>query len=202
MAQREIGLASGEPPVTRGYPPSIYAELPRLLERAGNGAKGSITGLYTVLVDGDDMNEPITDTARSILDGHIMLNRKLAQKNQYPAIDVLQSISRVMSAVADKYHKNSAGQLKNVLATYQESEDLINIGAYKKGSNKNIDFAISKYDDVINFIKQDVYDKYTFEEIVSMMEEMFPPTNREEAAVPEDMMPQDKIAPADGMPEG
>ncbi|MBQ1547393.1 MAG: flagellar protein export ATPase FliI [Lachnospiraceae bacterium] len=202
MAQREIGLASGEPPVTRGYPPSIYAEMPRLLERAGNGAKGSITGLYTVLVDGDDMNEPITDTARSILDGHIMLNRKLAQKNQYPAIDVLQSISRVMSAVADKYHKNSAGQLKNVMATYQESEDLINIGAYKKGSNKNIDFAISKYDDVINFIKQDVYDKYTFEEIVSMMEEMFPPTNREEAAVPEDMMPQDKIPPADGMPEG
>ena len=145
MAQREIGLASGEPPVTRGYPPSVYSEMPKLLERAGNSDKGSITGLYTVLVDGDDFNEPITDTARSILDGHIMLNRKLAHKNHYPAIDVLQSISRVMSSIVDSEHKEAAGKLKNVLATYQEAEDLINIGAYKKGSNSNIDYAIENF---------------------------------------------------------
>ncbi|MBQ4530719.1 MAG: FliI/YscN family ATPase, partial [Lachnospiraceae bacterium] len=138
MAQREIGLASGEPPVTRGYPPSVYSEMPKLLERAGTAEKGSITGLYTVLVDGDDFNEPITDTARSILDGHIMLSRKLAHKNHYPAIDVLQSISRCMSQITDKEHKVAAGKLKNVLATYAESEDLINIGAYKRGSNQNI----------------------------------------------------------------
>lgn len=144
MAQREIGLASGEPPVTRGYPPSVYSEMPKLLERAGRADKGSITGLYTVLVDGDDFNEPITDTARSILDGHIMLDRKLGHKNHYPAIDVLQSISRVMSAIATKEHKNLAGRLKNVLATYTEAEDLINIGAYKNGSNPDIDYAIQK----------------------------------------------------------
>ena len=143
MAQREIGLASGEPPVTRGYPPSVYSEMPKLLERAGMAEKCSIPGLYTVLVDGDDFNEPITDTARSILDGHIMLSRKLGHKNHYPAIDVLQSISRCMSQIVTKEHKKVAGRLKNVLATYNEAEDLINIGAYKKGSNKNIDYAIS-----------------------------------------------------------
>ncbi|MCR4892457.1 MAG: FliI/YscN family ATPase, partial [Lachnospiraceae bacterium] len=148
MAQREIGLASGEPPVTRGYPPSVYSEMPKLLERAGNGAKGSITGLYTVLVDGDDFNEPITDTARSILDGHIMLSRRLGQLNHYPAIDVLMSISRCMSQIATKEHKALAGKLKSVLATYQEAEDLINIGAYQKGSNAKIDYAITKIDTV------------------------------------------------------
>ena len=142
MAQREIGLAGGEPPVSRGYPPSVYSEMPKLLERAGRAASGSITGLYTVLVDGDDFNEPITDTARSILDGHIMLSRKLGHKNHYPAIDVLQSISRCMSQIVSKEHKAAAGRLKNVLATYNESEDLINIGAYKKVSNKNIEYAI------------------------------------------------------------
>lgn len=173
MAQREIGLASGEPPVTRGYPPSVYSEMPKLLERAGNGAKGSITGLYTVLVDGDDFNEPITDTARSILDGHIMLSRKLAQKNHYPAIDVLQSISRVMSSITQKEHKRVAGQLKNVLATYQEAEDLINIGAYKPGSNKNIDYAISKIDRVNDFLLQDVYEKFTFEDILEQLQGIF-----------------------------
>ena len=125
MAQREIGLASGEPPVTRGYPPSVYAEMPKLLERAGRSDVGSITGLYTVLVDGDDFNEPITDTARSILDGHIMLNRKLAHKNHYPAIDVLQSISRCMSAITDKEHKKAAGMLKNVMATYAEVQTAV-----------------------------------------------------------------------------
>ncbi len=173
MAQREIGLASGEPPVSRGYPPSVYSEMPKLLERAGRSDKGSITGLYTVLVDGDDFNEPITDTARSILDGHIMLNRKLAHKNHYPAIDVLQSISRCMSQIAKREHKNSAGKLKNVLATYSEAEDLINIGAYKQGSNPSIDYAIRKIEEVNQFLLQDVNDKFTFEESVALMEKIF-----------------------------
>ena len=173
MAQREIGLASGEPPVTRGYPPSVYSEMPKLLERAGNSDKGSITGLYTVLVDGDDFNEPITDTARSILDGHIMLDRKLAHKNHYPAIDVLQSISRVMSSIAGAEHKATAGKLKNVLATYQEAEDLINIGAYKKGSNNNIDYAIEKIDSVNEFLLQETHDKFSFEEILDKMGQIF-----------------------------
>lgn len=176
MAQREIGLASGEPPVSRGYPPSVYSEMPKLLERAGNSEHGSITGLYTVLVDGDDFNEPITDTARGILDGHIMLSRKLGHKNHYPAIDILQSISRVMSSIASKDHKKVAGQLKNVLATYNEAEDLINIGAYKKGSNKNIDYAIDKIDEVNAFLMQDVYDKYNFDEVVSLLGEIFEET--------------------------
>ena len=173
MAQREIGLASGEPPVTRGYPPSVYSEMPKLLERAGRASKGSITGLYTVLVDGDDFNEPITDTARSILDGHIMLNRKLGHKNHYPAIDILQSISRCMSQIASRDHKQAASKLKNVLATYNEAEDLINIGAYKSGSNPSIDYAISKIDVVNQFLRQDVEAKYTFEESVEMMEALF-----------------------------
>lgn len=173
MAQREIGLASGEPPVTRGYPPSVYSEMPKLLERAGNSMTGSITGLYTVLVDGDDFNEPITDTARSILDGHIMLSRKLGHKNHYPAIDILQSISRVMSTVAQKSHKDAAGKLKNVLATYQEAEDLINIGAYKRGSNPEIDYAISKINAVNAFLMQDTTEKFEFEEEEQMLEALF-----------------------------
>ena len=173
MAQREIGLSNGEPPVTRGYPPSVYAEMPKLLERAGNGAKGSITGLYTVLVDGDDFNEPITDTARSILDGHIVLNRKLAHRNHYPAIDVLASISRCMSQVTDKQHKAVAGKLKNVLATYNEAEDLINIGAYKAGANPSIDFAIEKINQVNEYLMQDVDSKYSYDEELQMLEEIF-----------------------------
>ena len=173
MAQREIGLASGEPPVSRGYPPSVYSEMPRLLERAGCSDRGSITGLYTVLVDGDDFNEPITDTARSILDGHIMLNRKLAHKNHYPAIDVLQSISRCMSQIATREHKQLAGKLKNVMATYNEAEDLINIGAYKAGSNPEIDYAVSKIREVNAFLQQDVNDKFTFEETIQLLEHIF-----------------------------
>lgn len=173
MAQREIGLASGEPPVSRGYPPSVYAEMPKLLERAGNSDRGSITGLYAVLVDGDDFNEPISDTARGILDGHIVLSRSMAQKNHYPAIDVLQSISRVMSSIATKEHKKVAGMLKNVLATYGEAEDLINIGAYKPGSNPNIDFAIEKIDAVNTFLMQETEEKFTFEEAVSIMSGIF-----------------------------
>ena len=174
MAQREIGLASGEPPVSRGYPPSVYGEMPQLLERAGRSDKGSITGLYTVLVDGDDFNEPIADTARSILDGHIVLDRKIAQKNHYPAIDVLQSISRVMSSIVDPQHKKAAGQLKNVLATYAEAEDLVNIGAYKADSNPSIDYALSKIDAVNEFLQQDVYEKLSFEESIQRLEELFP----------------------------
>ena len=169
MAQREIGLASGEPPVSRGYPPSVYAEMPKLLERAGNAEKGSITGLYTVLVDGDDFNEPITDTARGILDGHIMLTRKMANKNHYPAIDILQSISRVMSHVVEKEHKEAAGKLKNILATYQDAEDIINIGAYKAGSNKAIDLAISKIEAVNSFLQQEVDERLDFNTIVEQL---------------------------------
>ena len=173
MAQREIGLASGEPPVTRGYPPSVYSEMPKLLERAGNSEKGSITGLYTVLVDGDDFNEPITDTARSILDGHIMLSRKLGHKNHYPAIDVLQSISRVMSSIAAKEHKELAGKLKNVMATYNEAEDLINIGAYKSGSNPDIDYAIRKIRDVNTFLRQATDEKFLFDEEITLLGKLF-----------------------------
>ncbi len=173
MAQREIGLASGEPPVSRGYPPSVYSEMPKLLERAGRSDKGSITGLYTVLVDGDDFNEPITDTARSILDGHIMLSRKLVHKNHYPAIDVLQSISRCMSQIVPKEHKIIAGKLKNVLATYNEAEDLINIGAYKNGSNPNIDYAIEKIDAVNEYLMQDVDSKFDYEQELELLKALF-----------------------------
>ncbi len=173
MAQREIGLASGEPPVTRGYPPSVYSEMPKLLERAGTSDRGSITGLYTVLVDGDDFNEPITDTARSILDGHIMLSRKLGHKNHYPAIDVLQSISRVMSLIATSEHKELAGRLKNVLATYSEAEDLINIGAYKSGSNRDIDYAVQKIDAVNAFLRQGVEEKFRFDEELELLRGLF-----------------------------
>ena len=138
MAQREIGLAIGEPPVTRGFTPSVFAVMPKLLERAGTSSKGTITGLYTVLVDGDDLNEPVTDTVRGIIDGHIILSRKLANQNHYPAIDVLSSVSRVMPNIAEKEHLNMANVIKDIMATYKESEDLINIGAYKMGSNKKL----------------------------------------------------------------
>ena len=152
---------------------AVYAEMPKLLERAGNGAVGSITGIYTVLVDGDDFNEPITDTARSILDGHIMLDRKLGHKNHYPAIDILQSISRCMSQIATREHKQAASKLKTVLATYNEAEDLINIGAYKSGSNPSIDYAIAKIEAVNGFLCQDVEEKFDFESSVNMLKGLF-----------------------------
>lgn len=155
-AQREIGLASGEPPTTRGYTPSVFAILPQLLERSGTSSNGSITGLYTVLVEGDDMNEPVADTVRGILDGHIVLSRDLAARNHYPAIDVLSSVSRLMPDVTTKEHRRCAGQLRDVLATYKASEDLINIGAYAHGSNPRVDFAISKIDQANAFLKQGV----------------------------------------------
>ncbi len=173
QAQREIGLASGEPPVTRGYPPSVYAQMPKLLERAGTNEKGSITGLYTVLVDGDDFNEPITDTARGILDGHIVLDRKLGHKNHYPAIDILQSISRVMNSSVTKEHKALAGKLKQVLATYSEAEDLINIGAYKNGSNPDIDYAIRMNKEVNEFLCQDTEEKFACDEEVELLKKVF-----------------------------
>ena len=165
MAQREVGLAIGEPPVTKGYPPSVFAELPRLLERSGNSDKGSITALYTVLVDGDDMNEPIADTVRGILDGHIVLSRALANKNHYPAIDVLASVSRVMPSIMSGEHMKKVGVMRDLLATYKDSEDLISIGAYVKGSSKKVDFAIEKNDEINNFLKQGVHDKFTFSQI-------------------------------------
>ncbi len=172
MAQREIGLAIGEPPVSRGFTPSVFAMMPKLLERAGNSDKGSITGLYTVLVDGDDLNEPITDTARGILDGHIVLSRKLANSNHYPAIDVLASISRVMPNICDASHIDLSNNMKDMMAVYKESEDLINIGAYKYGSNKKIDKSIDLIDDINGFLKQRVEDAPDYEEILTMMEDI------------------------------
>lgn len=160
MAQREIGLAAGEPPVTRGYTPSVFAMLPKLLERAGNSDKGSITGLYTVLVDGDDFNEPISDAARGILDGHILLSRKLAGLGHYPAIDVLNSISRVMPMVVSEEAVENARRLKEIMAEYSEVEDLINIGAYKHGTNPKIDEAINKMPSIKKFLTQRVDDAF------------------------------------------
>lgn len=169
MAQREIGLAIGEPPVSRGYTPSVFAILPKLLERAGNSEHGSITGLYTVLVDGDDFTEPITDAVRGILDGHIILSRSLANKNHYPAIDVLGSISRVMPDIVTEEHKNLANEIKKVLAIYKEAEDLINIGAYVKGSNPKIDYAIDIIDKINQFLVQDISENVTFETVLEQM---------------------------------
>jgi flagellum-specific ATP synthase len=169
MAQREIGLAVGEPPVSRGYTPSVFSVLPKLLERAGNSEAGSITGLYSVLVDGDDLTEPVTDTARGILDGHIVLSRALANKNQYPAIDVLASISRVMTDVVSDEQKELAGRIKKAMAIYREAEDLINIGAYVRGSNEKIDYSISVIDNIISLIEQKIHEKFTYSEIIEIM---------------------------------
>ncbi|MDR3119900.1 MAG: flagellar protein export ATPase FliI [Clostridiales bacterium] len=169
MAQREIGLAIGEPPVSRGYTPSVFGQMPKLLERAGNSERGSITGLYTVLVDGDDLTEPVTDAARGILDGHIVLSRALANRNQYPAVDVLASISRVMPDVISPEHKQIAAEIKKVLAIYRDAEDLINIGAYTKGSNEKIDYAISLIDRILAFVSQQVGEAYPFDEELRQM---------------------------------
>lgn len=171
MAQREIGLAVGEPPVSRGYTPSVYAIMPKLLERSGTSEKGSITGLYTVLVDGDDMNEPIADTARGILDGHIVLSRKLAHRNHYPAIDVLASISRVMNDIVDDNHKKIASELRKNLAVYTDAEDLINVGAYVKGSNPDIDKAINLYPGINEFLTQETNERFSFKETIKLMKQ-------------------------------
>ena len=163
LAQREVGLATGEPPATRGYTPSVFALMPKFLERAGANKYGTITGLYTVLVEGDDMNEPIADTARSILDGHIVLSRALAHKNHYPAIDVLASISRVMNNIVDSEHKNASGKIRNLLALYRKNEDLINIGAYVKGSDAMTDKAIELNGKINEYLMQATSDKTDFE---------------------------------------
>ena len=172
MAQREIGLAIGEPPVTRGYTPSVFAVLPRLLERAGNSSVGSITGLYTVLVDGDDFNEPISDAVRGILDGHIILTRKLAALGHYPAIDVLDSASRVMPNIIDEEHLLAALRFKEILAVYKNAEDLINIGAYAKGTNPHIDLAITKIDAFNAFLKQRTTEKAEFNETLFKLKDL------------------------------
>ena len=172
MAQREVGLAIGEPPATRGYTPSVFALMPKILERTGTSDKGTITGLYTVLVEGDDFNEPISDTVRSILDGHIMLSRDLAHKNHYPAVDVLQSISRVMSEIATPEHKKAAGDLRNLLSVYNKNADLINIGAYVRGSDKNVDRAIRLMDDINSFLQQSINDKTNFDSTIKRLMEI------------------------------
>lgn len=163
LAQREVGLAVGEPPATRGYTPSVFALLPRFLERAGANKFGTITGLYTVLVEGDDMNEPIADAARSILDGHIVLSRALAHKNHYPAVDVLQSISRVMNNVVDNEHKIAAGKIRNLMASYAKNEDLISIGAYAKGTDPMTDKAIALNDRINAYLRQSSEDSADYE---------------------------------------
>ena len=172
MAQREVGLAIGEPPATRGYTPSVFALMPKLMERAGTNEYGTITGLYTVLVEGDDFNEPISDTARSILDGHIVLSRDLAHKNHYPAVDVLESLSRVMGDVTTKDHRAAAGILRNLLAVYKKNEDLINIGAYVKGSDPVCDKAISMMNYIDAFLIQSTSDKIEYDETISTLLEL------------------------------
>lgn len=172
-AQREIGLACGEPPARAGYTPSVFAELPKLLERAGNSDKGSITAIYTVLVAGDDMNEPVADEVRSILDGHIILSRELAARNHYPAINILESASRVMSAVTDKQHRLCAGTLRDMLATYKKNEDLILLGAYKAGADQRVDGAIAKIDEINGYLKQATDDKSSLVASVEQLKRMF-----------------------------
>ena len=169
LAQREIGLAAGEPPATRGYPPSVFALLPRLLERSGKTDRGSITGFYTVLVEADDANEPISDTVRGILDGHIMLSRKLAHQAHWPAIDVLSSISRSMPDVTSLEHRRNADSLKQLLAAYQESQDLISVGAYQSGSNPLVDAAIRMRDETMKFLRQGSSELATFQSAVSSL---------------------------------
>ena len=168
-AQREIGLAVGEPPTTRGYTPSVFALLPRLLERAGTSAVGSITGFYTVLVEGDDMQEPIADAVRSILDGHIVLSRELGARNHFPAIDVLHSASRLFPDITDQEHQLSAGRVRNLLATYNKAEDLVNIGAYVSGSNPIIDLAVEKNPVIVDFLKQDMVEFSAFDVTITRL---------------------------------
>lgn len=166
LAQREVGLAAGEPATTRGYPPSVFSMLPELLERAGTSKKGSITGIYTVLVEGDDMNEPISDAARGILDGHIVLSRKLAERGVYPAISVQESISRVMKDVIDPEHANAAAVIKEWIAAYRENEDIVQLGAYASGTNPVLDRAIARMPELTSFLKQGKEEQRTFQDSV------------------------------------
>ncbi|MFZ5754249.1 MAG: FliI/YscN family ATPase, partial [Bacillota bacterium] len=169
MAQREVGLAIGEPPATKGYTPSVFALLPRLLERTGTSENGSITGLYTVLVDSDDMNEPIADAVRGILDGHIVLSRQLAALGHYPAIDVLNSISRVMYNIIEQQHLDAAGRFKELLAVYSEAKDLIDVGAYQQGTNKKIDLAMSLIDVLNDFLRQGIDERSGYEDTLQQL---------------------------------
>lgn len=169
LAQREVGLATGEPPATRGYTPSVFTFLARLLERAGPGENGSITGLYTVLVEGDDMMEPVADTVRGILDGHVVLSRRLAEMNHYPAIDVLASVSRLMGELATPEQRAAAGRVREILSTYNQAEDLVNIGAYVKGANPRIDNALARIDAVRRFLQQDAWEKAPMQESVEWL---------------------------------
>jgi len=178
MAQREVGLTIGEPPATRGYTPSVFALLPRFLERSGAAPKGTITGLYTVLVEGDDFNEPITDTVRGVLDGHIVLSRELATRNHYPAIDILGSVSRVMIDIVPSLHQVKANALREVLAIYREARDLVDIGAYKKGSNPRIDYALDIIGPAEEFLRQGIGEKIAFEESVELLGRLFPEGGR------------------------
>lgn len=173
MSQREVGQAVGEPPATRGYTPSVFALMPRLMERAGTSEKGSITGLYTILVEGDDLDEPVADTVRGILDGHLVLSRRLASLNHYPAIDILQSLSRLMIEVVNESHLKAANRLKALLATYSEAEDLINIGEYVKGSNAEIDQAVAMKDRFNKFLIQGIFEKCDYDETLEQLVGMF-----------------------------
>ncbi|RFA37775.1 flagellar protein export ATPase FliI [Virgibacillus dokdonensis] len=172
MARREVGLATGEPPTTKGYTPSVFATLPKLLERTGTNSNGTITAFYTVLVDGDDMNEPIADTVRGILDGHFIMDRKLAERGQYPAINILQSISRVMQQVTGENHQQVAKQIRNLLATFEENRELIQIGAYKRGTDQEIDRAMDYYPKIVSFLKQGISDYYSLEESIHLMKNL------------------------------
>ena len=172
MAQRELGLAVGEPPATKGYTPSVFAELPKLMERSGASHTGTITALYTVLVDGDDMNEPIADAARGILDGHIVLSRRIAMQNHYPSIDILNSVSRVMKDIVSPEHYRMSQKIKELMAVYNEAKDLIDVGAYVKGSNPRIDLAVSKMDQINQFLRQETYENYTLDETISIMQDI------------------------------
>ena len=172
LAQREIGLAAGEPPTTRGYPPSVFALLPKLVERAGRTKKGSITAFYSVLVEGDDENEPIADCVRGLIDGHTWLSRKIAARNHYPAVDVLPSLSRLMGEVTKPQHRETAGIIRELLAAYREHEDLISIGAYRKGSNRTVDLAIEMLDPINGFLRQKVDESTNVEGAAAALEQL------------------------------
>ena len=170
MAQREVGLAIGEPPATKGYTPSVFALLPRLLERPGMSRTGSITAFFTVLVDGDDLNEPISDAVRGILDGHIVLSRALAAANHFPAVDVLNSVSRLMPDITSEEHRAWAGRFRDLLAAYHQAEDLINIGAYVAGSNPRVDEAIASHQGIVDFLRQDLHEHYGYQDTLETLE--------------------------------
>ena len=188
MAQREVGMTVGEPPTTRGYTPSVFSMLPKLMERAGTSdQQGSITGFYTVLVEGDDMMEPITDATRAILDGHIVLSRELASQGHYPAIDILESISRLMVDIVPKAHQNVADALRELLAIYRENQTLINIGLYRKGTNPDIDIAIDSRNEILNFLRQEMMEKVEYEDLLTHLYEIFPDIANEENVANEEI---------------